>query len=309
MRVIVSGGTGFLGRALCASLAEQQHEVVVLTRSDSVTRATQPVGGSIAHVPWAPDGNVAAWASVVENAGAVVNLAGASIGARRWTAAEKTRIRESRLLATRSLVTAIRGASQPPAVFVSGSAVGYYGSRGAEVLTEQSPAGSDFLASVCVAWEAEALAASSPSTRVVLIRTGLALDRGTPALDKMALPFKLFAGGPVGSGRQYMSWIHRADWVGLVTWAMSTPTLRGPLNATAPGPVTNAEFSATLGRALRRPSWLPAPAPALRLLLGEMADALLLSSQRAIPARANELGVRFRYEHLDAALRAIYGSG
>ena len=176
------------------------------------------------------------------------------------------------------------------------------------VLDEDAPGGADFLAEVCARWEAEASRASASRTRVVTIRTGLVLERNGGALSRMVLPFRIGAGGRVGSGRQYWPWIHRADWIALVRWAIETPTVAGAVNATAPYPVTNAEFARALGQALHRPALLPAPAFALRLLLGEMADGLLLSGQRAIPAKAERAGFVFRYPRLDGALRAIFNA-
>src|SRR5262249_50431166 len=195
-----------------------------------------------------------------------------------------------------------------PSVFVSGSAVGFYGALGDEVATEDQPAGSDFLAGVCVQWEREAARAAGPRTRLVAIRTGLVLEKDGGALPQMLPPFRFGAGGPVGSGRQYWPWIHRQDWIGLVRWAIDTPGVSGPVNATAPKPVTNAEFARSLGRALHRPAFMPAPAFALRLILGEMADALLLSGQRAIPAKAERFGYKFQYAELDRALAAIFSA-
>ena len=194
---------------------------------------------------------------------------------------------------------------EKPAAFLSASAVGYYGSRGDDELTEESAPGHDFLATVCRAWEAEALRAAG-ATRVVLLRTGLPLERSGGALPRIALPFRFLAGGPVGSGRQYWSWIHRDDWVAMTIWVLHASAVSGPLNLTAPTPVTNREFAAALGRVLKRPSSLPAPAFALRLLLGEMADALLLAGQRVIPAKAKAHGFRFRYAALEPALVAAW---
>jgi uncharacterized protein (TIGR01777 family) len=189
---------------------------------------------------------------------------------------------------------------------VSGSAVGYYGPLGDAIATEQAPAGSDFLARVCVQWEAEAERAASPRTRVVCVRTGIVLAKDGGALPQMLLPFKLGAGGPVGSGRQYWPWIHRQDWIDLVRWTIQTPAASGPVNAVAPNPVTNKEFARALGRAMHRPAFMPAPAFALRLMLGEMADSLLLSGQRAVPSVAERAGFTFRYTRLDDALQAIF---
>ena len=258
------------------------------------------------HVQWTPDGGTGAWTSALEGADAVINLAGESIGAGRWSAARKQRIEDSRVQATRSLVEAIAASSAPPPVFISGSAVGYYGPCGDEVVTEESPAGADFLAHVCATWEAEAARAASSSVRVVRLRTGLVLDRRGGALPRMLLPFKLGAGGPLGSGRQYWPWIHIDDWVNLVRWAIVTPALSGPVNVTSPNPVTNAEFARSLGRAMHRPAFLPTPGFALRLMLGEMADGLLLSGQRAVPAKALDAGFAFRYPQLDDALASLF---
>ena len=301
MRIVIAGGTGFLGRALADSLARDGHAIVVLSRSAS--RA-----GSARSVQWAADGSPGAWASEINGADAVVNLAGESIAGKRWSAAQKQRILDSRVLATRSLVAAINQSTKPPAVFVSGSAVGYYGPLGDEVVTEEHGAGADFLAEVCKRWEAEAAGVTAPSTRVVVVRTGLVLARYGGALPKMLAPFWFGAGGPIGSGRQYWPWIHIDDWVALARWTIAAPSSSGPFNATAPNPETNAGFSQALGRAMHRPSFMPAPAFAMRLILGEMADALLLSGQRAVPANAERAGYRFKFARLDDALRDIFRS-
>jgi uncharacterized protein len=301
MKIVVAGGTGFLGGALVRALSAG-NDVVILSRRPS---ASAEARASV--VTWTPDGNSGPWTAALNGADVVINLAGESIAARRWTDAQKRKILDSRLLATRSLVTAIASASRPPPVFVSGSAVGYYGSLGDEVATEDHRPGDDFLAGVCVKWEGQAQAAASPRTRVVCVRTGLVLDRREGALPKMLPPFWFGAGGPVGSGRQYWPWIHLADWVGLVRFAIETPAVSGAINLTAPSPVTNRDFARALGRALHRPAFLPAPGFVLTLVLGEMAQALLLSGQRAIPSKAEQLGFRFSYPDLDPALRAIFG--
>jgi len=332
-RIVLAGGTGLLGGLLSRALVARGHDVVVLTRSGApatpgetpVTgRADVPSGGSedlslpravevrdasgagagARLTRWTPDGTVGAWAQEVDGAAAVVNLAGESLAARRWTPAQKSRLRDSRLDATRSLVAALTGATRPPGVFLSASAVGYYGDRNDEVLTEESASGNDFLAELCAEWERVALQAAG-ATRVILTRTGLVLDAHGGALPRMLTPFRLFAGGPLGSGRQYMSWIHRDDWAALVLWAIDTADVAGPVNATSPSPVTNAEFARTIGAALGRPSLLPAPAFALRLALGEMGDALVLSGQRVVPARALSLGFRFKFEKLADALKDV----
>jgi uncharacterized protein (TIGR01777 family) len=301
MKIIIAGGSGFLGSALTSQLIGTDHDVVVLTRSGAAAR-TRP---HLTLATWTPDGHAGPWASALAGAGAVINLAGESIAARRWSAEQKERLRQSRLLATRSLTAAIGAMQNPLPAFVSASAVGYYGDRGEETITEASAPGGDFLASVCRDWEASA--AEATGTRVAFVRTGIVLDRREGALAKMLLPFQLFAGGPLGSGRQYMPWIHREDWTRLVTWIVENDAAHGAFNATAPAPVTNAEFSKALGHALHRPSFMPAPAFALRLALGEMADALLLGGQRALPVRATDLGFAFKFNNVDEALADVLG--
>jgi len=307
MQIVIAGGSGFLGRPLTAALLDDGHDVVVLTRNattSSPARA-QPRAGARA-VTWTPDGEVGPWAAEIAGAGAVINLTGESIAGKRWTVAQKQRILDSRVKATRSLVGAIRSAASRLPVFVSGSAVGYYGPLGDETATEDTRAGSDFLAQVCERWEQEAMRAAGDRTRVVCIRTGIVLARDGGALPQMLTPFWFGAGGPVGSGRQYWPWIHRDDWIALVRWAIASPAAIGPLNGTAPNPVTNREFARALGRAMHRPAFMPAPGFALRLMLGEMADALLLSGQKAVPAKATRAGFTFKYPHVDEALGTLF---
>ena len=300
MKIVISGGTGFLGRPLAEALNRDGHSLVVLTRG-------QPSPGTtIRRVTWQPDGSAGAWASEVDGSDAVINLAGESIASRRWSEVQKNRILDSRVRATRSLCEAIHHAAAPPPVLLSGSAVGFYGSLDDQVVTEDTAAGDDFLASVCLQWEAEAMRAASPRTRVVCIRTGLPLERDGGALPAMLPPFWFGAGGPVGSGRQYWPWIHRQDWIDLVRFALVNTAVVGPMNATGPQPVTNREFATALGRAMHRPSFMPAPGLALKLMLGEMAQGLLLSGQRAVPTKAQKLGFKFKYGNLDAALAALF---
>ena len=298
---IVIAGAGFLGRPLANALRDDGHHISILTR-----QSTPSAPPGLRAVTWTPDGTAGTWAAELESAGAGINLAGESIAGSRWTASQKRRILDSRVLATRSLAQAIARAVTPPPVFVSGSAVGYYGPRGDELITEEARPGTDFLAGVAVQWETEALRAARSSTRVVLVRTGLVLDRDGGALPQMLPPFRFGIGGRLGSGQQYWPWIHRQDWIDLVRFALETPGAAGPLNATAPHPVTNADFTRALARALKRPALVPAPAFGLRLLLGEMADALLLSGQRAVPAKAERLGFTFTFKHLDDALHALF---
>jgi uncharacterized protein len=301
MHIVIAGGSGFLGSALTREFATNSHDVTILSRRTAPAAPTQP---RVSYISWTPDGSSGAWAHAINGADAVINLAGESIAAKRWSARQKQTLRDSRLLATRSLTTAIREAARLPAAFISGSAVGYYGDRGDETITEASAPGTDFLADLAKDWEAAANDVAQ-LTRVALVRTGIVLDRRGGALPKMLPPFQMFVGGPLGTGTQYMPWIHKDDWVRLVSWIATSDGARGPVNATSPSPVTNAEFSKALGRALKRPSLLPAPAFALRIALGEMADALLLSGQRALPVRATDLGFSFRYSNIDEALGSV----
>jgi uncharacterized protein (TIGR01777 family) len=255
---------------------------------------------------WTGTDETSPWAALVDGCEAVVNLAGESIASGRWTDARKRRLESSRLEATRALGRAIGQAASPPRVLLSASAIGYYGSRGDERLTETSPPGDDFLARLCVAWEEEARRTSGARTRCLLLRTGIVLATDGGALAPMLTQFRLFAGGPVGDGRQFMSWIHRNDWIALVSWLLGRDD-EGPFNLTAPNPVANVDFARSLGRALHRPSLLPAPAFALRGVLGEMADALVIGGQRVVPRRALDLGFPFRYDTLDPALAALLG--
>jgi uncharacterized protein (TIGR01777 family) len=302
MRIVIAGGSGFLGRPLVELLISRGHDVATLSRGTTGTRH-----GPGRQVTWNPDGTAeASWAQAIDGADAVVNLAGAGIADKRWTTARKEELRSSRILSTRSLVAAIRSAAQKPPVFIQGSAVGYYGTPNGEPRDESFPPGSDFLATLAVDWEAEARAAEALGCRVVLMRTAVVLARDGGALKKMGLPFQFYVGGPIGSGRQYLSWIHRDDWIAFVEWLIDTPAAAGAFNASAPNPVTNREFSAALGRALGRPSWLTVPGFALRTLVGEAADVALLRGQRAVPRRALELGFTFKYPDVHQALREVY---
>jgi hypothetical protein len=304
VKVIVAGGSGFLGRALAARLDADGHEVVILTR-----RAVSGTG-RVRYVGWRPDGTApppeagqpTSWAREIETADAVVNLAGEGIADRRWTAARKRVLQDSRVQATRSLVAAIRAASTRPRTFVQLSAVGYYGIADDEVLDESSPPGSDFFAGLCLNWEAEARAVEALGCRLAIIRSGVVLERHGGALKRMLPPFFFFVGGPIATGRQYLSWIALEDWIALVIWALQTTAVSGAINGTAPEPVTNAQFAKALGRALRRPSWIPVPGFALRLLVGEIAGAALINGQRVVPKRTLSLGFTFACPTIDAAL-------
>jgi uncharacterized protein (TIGR01777 family) len=287
MRVTVTGASGLIGSRLVQALRERGDEVTTLSRN--------PARG----VQWDPA--TPAPADALNARDAVVHLAGENV-AQRWTPEARKRIRESRDLGTHNLVRGLERADVRPKALVSASAVGYYGHAGDERLTEDAPPGDDFLAQVCVAWENEAQRAEQLGLRVVRIRTGVVLDAQGGALGRMLLPFKLGAGGPVAGGRQYMPWIHADDVVGLYLAALDDPRYTGPVNASAPEPVTNREFSKALGRALRRPAIAPIPGTAIRALYGDMAE-IVTEGQRAVPAKALALGHAFQHPDLDEALR------
>jgi uncharacterized protein len=306
MRIVIAGGSGFLGTALSARLRAARHDVVVLTRdADPARRAGSGDAGSrtVRYARWTPNGETGAWAKEIDAADALVNLAGAGIADKRWTAARKRLLWNSRVLSTKSLIDALRTVDRRPSVLIQGSAAGYYGSfENGPTIDETSPPGSDFLAELCVAWEAEAQAVVALGCRLVILRSSVVLSRDGGALPRMMLPFTLFAGGPIGSGRQVMSWIHLDDWIEMVLWAIEKSSVSGPINLAAPEPVTGAEFSRALGRAMNRPSWLPVPGFALRLIVGELANDALLRGHRILPKRAQELGYVFRHPRVDEAL-------
>ena len=299
MRVTITGATGLIGTALTARLRERGDDVTVLTRDPG--RARERLGKGVAALAWDPDGGPAPVDAFTGRDG-VVHLAGENL-AQRWSKGAKRRILASRELGTRKVVAAIAAAEPRPRVLVSSSGVGYYGPRGDEPLDEETPPGDDFPAGVCRVWEREADRAAEAGVRVVKIRTGVVLDAHGGALSKMLPPFKAGAGGPVAGGRQYLPWIHLDDVVGMMIAALEDERWTGPVNAVAPDPPTNAEFSKALGRALHRPAIAPVPALALRALYGEMAD-LVVYGQRAVPRRALELGYPFRHPDLDEALQS-----
>lgn len=297
MNVAMTGGTGLLGSELAAALRLAGHTVTVLTRGPARS------GGQ---VHWSSSDATGAGVDAIRAADAVVNLAGESLAGGRWTEDRKRALVRSRVDTTTALARIIVSADRPPA-FVSGSAVGYYGAHDDEVLTEEAPPGDDFLARLCVDWEGAAMRAAD-STRVVCLRTGVVLSKAGGALPELARPFHFFVGGPIGSGRQYVSWIHVDDWIALALVAITDAALNGPINLTAPNPVTNRQLATALGRALHRPAIIPTPGWPIRVALGEMADAAILNGVRVVPARAESLGYRFRYPTIDEALAAIYGA-
>lgn len=295
MKVLITGGAGFIGSALSRELLSSGHSVTITTRSQSNSKQT---------LTWQPPELIPS--DTMSNFDAVVNLAGEPIASGRWTNVRKERIMSSRIYTTRALVQSMQNAHQRPTVLISVSAIGYYGAHGDEEVTEDTPPATDFLAEVCKAWEAEALKARGLGVRVVLIRIGAVLESDGGALPPMTIPFKFFLGGPIGSGRQWFSWIHRDDMVGIITYALENDFVSGSLNATAPQPVTNREFSSALGKALNRPSWLSVPGIIVKLSLGEL-GSILLTGQRVLPKKTLKAGYKFRFNEVNEALSAIFG--
>ncbi|HEX3630542.1 MAG TPA: TIGR01777 family oxidoreductase [Candidatus Dormibacteraeota bacterium] len=296
MKVVISGGTGYIGRHLSESLVSHGHEVVVLTRGRG--DVLKPGVRAVSWDAKTPEGE---WTSELSSANAVVNLAGASIGSGRWTRKRMAEILGSRLAATAAIVEAMRRAPRRPAVLVSASGIDYYGDRGDEPVTEESPAGDSFLARVSQQWEAAAEAAKPLGVRVVRLRTSLVFGRGAPAFELLTLPFRLFLGGPLGSGRQWFTWIHVSDHVGLYRLALDDASVSGPINAVAPDIRRQRDVAAEIGRVLHRPAFFPAPGPMLRLALGRQAE-LLLDGRQATPQKALGHGYRFLFGELPAAL-------
>ncbi|HKG12719.1 MAG TPA: TIGR01777 family oxidoreductase [Pyrinomonadaceae bacterium] len=302
MKVIVTGSGGLVGRALVRSLLADGHSVTRLVRGG----AQQFRAPGSAAVEWNPEGGTID-AKELEGHDAAVHLAGEPIAEGRWDDAKKRRIMESRVKGTRLIAEALASLSEKPRVLVSASAIGFYGDRGAEVMREESASGEGFLSEVCREWEKATLAASQAGVRVVHVRIGFVLDAEGGGLPKMLTPFKLGVGGKVGGGRQYISWITLEDLVRVLRRAIEDESLRGPVNAVAPGAVTNEEFTKALGRVLGRPTILPVPAFALRLAFGEVADAVMLASTRVEPARLKESGFDFKHAEVEAALRSVLG--
>jgi uncharacterized protein (TIGR01777 family) len=300
MKILVTGSSGLVGTALVRALVKDGHTVCRLARPGTVVKNEMNDGFQVA---WNPATGELGGAGV--GADAVVNLAGASIADGRWSPARKAVLRSSRIDTTRALVDALAKMNARPRVLVSASATGFYGNRGDELLTEESLPGNDFLSSLAREWEAEALKTEAIGIRVVLARFGIILARDGGALPRMMLAFRYFAGGKIGSGQQWMSWISLADVIEILCFALEHGKVRGPINVISPEPMQNAEFTRTLASVMRRPALFPAPAFALRLALGEMADALLLSSQRVLPQNLEKLGYHFLHADLKSALAAI----
>lgn len=298
MRFLIAGGTGFVGEALTERLIRRDHAVTILSRQPHAARSETAVD----YASWDSADDLA---HRVGDSDCVVNLAGASVAGHRWTDAYKKAIVSSRVQTTRRLVEAMAQSKRRPACLINASAIGYYGERGGEELTEESAPGAGFLADTCRQWEAEALKAEALGVRTVLLRISLVLGPGGGILQKMAFPFKLFAGGPVGNGRQWVSWIHLEDLTSLIEWSASHPGFKGAVNASAPDPVRMKEFAASLGKALHRPSWFPVPEPLLRIVMGEAAE-LAVTSQRVLPRKAKAAGFEFRFKYIDDALVNVF---
>lgn len=302
MKVAITGATGFVGRRLVERLQEQGHQSLILTRNPTAAKRAFPTLEIVAYTPT----ESGSWQQAIAGCNAVVNLAGEPIAETRWTPKHKQEILNSRQLGTQKIVEAIAQANPQPAVLVNTSAIGYYGTNETASFDETSPAGNDFLAEVCQAWEAEAKKVKEAGVRLVILRFGIVLGNGG-ALAKMIPPFKLFAGGPLGTGRQWLSWIHLDDLVNLILAALNRPDIEGVLNATAPNPVRMSELCQMIGKTLDRPSWLPVPSFALEALLGEGAK-VVLEGQQVLPKRTTSYGFEYQYPTVKQALEEILDS-
>lgn len=300
MSIIITGGTGLIGKALATDLAQTGQEVFILTR---FPQKSYKLPANVHFEKW--DARTAdGWGYLADNATAIVNLAGEGVADGRWSAARKQRIKESRLNAARAVIEAIEAAQTKPKVLIQSSAVGYYGPRGDEDIKENHPPGNDFLAKVCIAWEQASEPVEALGVRRVILRTGVVFDKNGGALPKMALPFKLFAGGPVGSGEQWIPWLHIEDQVKAIRFLINHPTASGPFNLAAPNPVTNAELGQLIGKVLHRPVFIPTPAFALKIIFGEM-SSILLTGQKVVPQKLLDAGFTFTYPQPEAALEDL----
>jgi uncharacterized protein (TIGR01777 family) len=305
MRIFVTGGSGLIGSRLKKRLRDRGDDIVILTRRPEAL-AKEPgivvLGGDPTER--------GSWMDAIKDCDAVVNLVGEGIFNKRWSPAFKETLIKSRVASTKNVAAALAATPKKTdgsaKVIISASAIGYYGVHGAEEVTEAGPPGNDFMAQICVQWENATQEAAAAGVRVVMLRVGVVLDRNGGALKKMLLPFKMFVGGPVGNGQQYLSWIHHDDLVGQILFALDRANVTGPLNGTAPKPVTNAEFSKALGKALGRPSFLPTPTFMLRLAMGEVAG-VITTGQRVLPKASLDAGYAFRFRDVDAALSDILG--
>jgi len=301
MRVVIVGGSGLIGRRLIEELLRAQHELTVLSRRPENVRKIF----STVHVEFWDAKTNDALIDVLDGADAIINLTGESIAAKRWTIIQKERILSSRIESTRAIVDAIKQIRRKPSVLLNASAVGYYGNLPEGDVTEANSKGAGFLADVCAQWEAEALKAQEYGMRIILLRTGIVLDKKSGALQKLLLPFRFFVGGPLGSGKQWFPWIHLHDAVKAIIFAMENEYITGPLNFAAPESVRMSEFCRKLGKILHRPSWMNVPAFVLKFALGEMAESLLLEGQKVIPQKLIDAGFKFQFPKLEGALRNL----
>ena len=304
MRVIITGATGFIRKALCQELTEAGYEVVALSRSRET--GTRILGEKVKVAQW--DGKTAkSWGNLANGAYAIINLAGENISSGRWTDKRKKIILESRLNAGKAVVEAVKQAKEKPKVVIQASAIGYYGSRGDEIVDEESAPGKGFLPEVAQQWELSTKAVELAGIRHIIIRTGIVLGKDEGAFPRLALPFRLFVGGHLGAGEQWFSWIHLKDEVRAIHFLMEKEDLSGVFNLTTPGSLKEKDFAVLLGKVMRRPSWFPVPGFVLRLLVGEMANEALLTGQRVVPKRLLEAGFEFLYPEAEFALRDILG--
>lgn len=299
MNVLIAGGSGLIGSSLTQALLQAGNKVWILSRSPE--RVRLPAGAQA--VGW-DAATTQGWGEWIEHVDAMVNLTGENLGAGRWTATRRARFYSSRVDSGKAILAAIAQAASKPKVLIQSSAIGYYGNGGDRELDESSPAGSDSLAQLCVDWENSTRAVEELGVRRVVIRTGVALAPDAEVFKRLSLPFRLFVGGPVGSGRQWLAWIHMTDVIAAIQFLIENPAAQGPYNLTAPQPVRNADFGRLLARVMRRPYWMPVPAFALKLVLGEM-SRLVLDGQRAVPRRLLEAGYPFRYSQLETALHSL----
>jgi uncharacterized protein len=300
MKIAIAGATGFVGSRLVERLQTQGHEILILTRNPQQASTRFPQAQVVGYNPIVSG----EWQQSISGCDAVINLAGEPIAEKRWTSAQKQTILDSRQIGTQKIIEAINAASVKPQVLINASAIGYYGTSETSKFTETSPAGNDFLAEVCTKWETAAQAVTAGGTRLVILRLGIVLGENGGALGKMLAPFSAFVGGPIGSGKQWFSWIHRDDVVKMIVAAIEDPQMQGVYNATAPNPVTMGDFAATLGTVMNRPSWLPVPNFALEAMLGEGA-IVVLQGQQVVPTHAIDRGFEFQYPTLKPALTAI----
>lgn len=298
MKILLAGATGFIGKPLTNELLKAGHDLILLSRNPSKV-ISRP---SLTLLPW--DGETAgSWTKSADGVDAVINLAGEGIADKRWSAARKKALMESRTKSAQAIVNFIRNAKKRPSILVNASAVGFYGNVPEGTVTENSPRGTGFLAETCDLWEKAAQEAEMLGVRTVLIRIGIVLEKGGGALSKMVFPFQIGAGGPLGSGKQWFPWVHRDDIIGAILFALNTSALSGPVNLVSPNPVTMNDFCKALGKVLHRPSWAPVPGFVLKIMLGEMAD-MLLGGQQAVPQKLTAAGYSFKYTDAETALRA-----